>query len=45
MGRIQGIGEIRCELVEWMAQQLPFPFRRFEKIGEALYWLEAQADG
>jgi hypothetical protein len=32
-------------LREWMAQQLPFPFRRFEKIGEALHWLEAQADG
>ena len=32
-------------LREWMAQQLPFPFRRFEKVDEALRWLQAQPEG
>jgi hypothetical protein len=27
-----------------MAEQLPFPFRRFAKLDEALCWLEAQSD-
>ena len=31
-------------LRESLARQLPFPFRRFEKIDEALRWLQAQPE-
>ena len=30
---------------ERLAQQLPFRFRRFEKIGKAHRWLRAQPEG
>jgi hypothetical protein len=32
-------------LREWTVQQLPFRFRRFERLDEALRWLQAQAGG
>ncbi|GAG26636.1 unnamed protein product [marine sediment metagenome] len=32
-------------LREWLAQQLPFQFRRFKKIDRAQRWLQTQAEG
>ena len=29
---------------EWLAQQLPFRFRHFEKLGKAQRWLQTQAE-
>ena len=30
---------------EWLAQKLPFRFRRFKKLGKAQRWLHTQAKG